>query len=43
MADGWKMTEIDDADIYDLLRLLNKEKEPEKADESDNSAFSFLP
>ena len=43
MSDGWKMTEIDDADIYDLLRLLNTEKEPEQVDIDDNSAFSFLP
>lgn len=40
---GWKMTEIDNSDFYDLLRLLNKEEEPEVADENDQSAFSFLP
>lgn len=38
------MTEIDDADIYDLLRLMNKEKQTEEvADKNDKSAFNFLP
>lgn len=42
MEEGWKITEIDDADIYDLLRLLAEEKK-EIVDEEDKSAFNFLP
>lgn len=40
---GWKMTDIDNSDIYDLIRLFNKEKETGVADKSDVSAFNFLP
>lgn len=37
------MPEIDDSDIFDLIKLLNKEAEPKVADDKDQSAFNFLP
>jgi hypothetical protein len=45
IENGWKMHEIDEMDIFDFIRLMNKKKSTETgvADKKDKSAFNFLP
>lgn len=42
LSNGWKMNDIDEADIYDLIRLLNDDDEEVKVERKESMLEAFM-
>jgi len=42
LKEGWKFNEIDDTDIYELLRLMNKNETETKVERKESMLEAFM-